>query len=189
MDHTPYASIALIGKVASGKETQAKRIITDFGGALYSNGGKLRASSSEDTVFGRKLKVMYDRGELMPEWLASYWMVDAILHAGTERIVFEGVAKKPNEAELFHEIHEWIERPYIVFHIKVSDETVYARSKSRGRDLLDTEDGIRVRLAAYREHTEASIEVFKSKGTLIDIDGERPIEDIYADIVSHLKQI
>jgi adenylate kinase len=186
MEQTPYASIALIGKVASGKETQARHIIERFGGTLYSNGNKARSSSEELTVFGKKVKAIYESGALMPEWLASYWMVGAILHAGDERIVFEGVAKKPNEAELFHEIHTWIERPYIVFHIKVSDETVYERSTSRGRDVLDTEEGIRARLLAYREHTESSIAVFTGKGTLIEIDGERSVEDINKDIMSHL---
>jgi adenylate kinase family enzyme len=103
-----------------------------------------------------------------------------------ELVVFEAVAKKPHEAELFHEMHEYLGRPYIVFHINVSDEVVMERSKVRARDVVDEAHSVEKRLAGYREHTQKSIEVFKQKGTLIDIDGSKSAEEVKEEIFSHL---
>lgn len=176
-----------MGKIASGKGTQADLILSHFGGVLYSNGNKVRESAQMPSVFGKKMKIMYESGQLIPEWIASYWMTHALVsqHA-EERVVFEAVAKKPHEAELFHEIHTWIGRPYIVFHIEVSDDIVHERSKQRSRDVVDTPKSVDKRLEEYNLHTTKSIEIFRSHGTLIDIDGSKTQDEVRAQIFSHL---
>jgi adenylate kinase len=167
-----YQSIALLGKIASGKGTQAAYILDTFGGALYSNGDRVRSAAADPTPFGLKMKETYENGYLMPEWVASYWMTDTIVKEPTNRIVFEGVAKKPNEAYLFDEIHHWISRSYVVFHLEVPDDVVRARSRERARDVLDAQSNIiERRLEEYHTYTAKSIEFFRTKGTLIDIDG------------------
>jgi len=185
--HTNYQSIVLMGKIASGKGTQAHRILDAFGGSLYSNGDKVREASQQPTVFGRKMKEMYEAGQLAPEWVASYWMAHALASQFVDsRIVFEGVAKKPNEAELFHEIHELLDRPYVVFNLIIPDEVVRERSAARLRDTLDMGSAIERRLEAYHTYTERSIEFFRDKGTLIDIDGEAPQDAVTEQIFNYL---
>lgn len=184
---TPYQSIAFLGKIASGKGTQADLVLSHFGGVLYSNGNKLREVAQQQSVFGRKMKEVYESGALLPEWVASYWMTHALVSQHTEeRIVFEAVAKKPNEAELFHEIHTTIGRPYLVFHIIVSDEEVRKRSAQRARDIVDSEASVEKRLEEYRMHTEKSVALFKEKGTLIEIDGSKTKEEIKEAVFTHL---
>jgi adenylate kinase len=184
---TPYKSIVFIGKIASGKGTQANIVLSHFGGVLYSNGNKLREVAQDPGVFGRKMKEIYESGDFLPEWVASYWMTHALVNQyQDELVVFEAVAKKPHEAELFHEMHEYLGRPYIVFHIDVSDEVVMERSKARARDIVDEAHSVEKRLQGYREHTEKSILVFKEKGTLIDIDGSKSAEEVKSEIFKHL---
>lgn len=169
---TKYQSIVFMGKIASGKGTQAAAVIKHFGGTLYSNGDKLRATAALETAFGKKMKETYEGGLMMPEWIASYWMTDVLVREhDIDRVVFEAVAKKPNEAELFHEIHDWLHRPYVVFNLQISDAEVHARSLARARDVVDTPQSIEKRLEAYHTYTDRSIEFFRTKGTLIDIDG------------------
>lgn len=184
---TPYQSIVLMGKIASGKGTQAHRILDRFGGSLYSNGDKVREVSQLPTSFGRKMKEMYESGVLVPEWIASYWMAHALTtQFADSRIVFEGVAKKPNEAQLFHEIHELLDRPYVVFNLIIPDDVVRTRSTARGRDALDEGSAIERRLEAYHTYTERSIEFFRDKGTLIDIDGEATQDAVTEKIFTYL---
>ena len=185
--NTPYQSIVFMGKIASGKGTQADFVLSHFGGVLYSNGNKTRETAQKPTVFGRKIKEVYENGLLVPEWAASYWMTHALVsqHAD-ERIVFEAVAKKPHEAELLHEIHTWIGRPYIVFHIMVSDEEVRKRSEKRARDVVDSQKSVEARLSEYSMYTAQSIEVFRNKGTLVDIDGSVREAEVKEQIFSHL---
>lgn len=189
MEHTTsYQSIVLMGKIASGKGTQAEHIQRHFGGYLYSNGDKVRQTAKVDSVFGQKMKEMYEGGLLIPEWIASYWMTHALIHEhADERIVFEAVAKKPHEAELFHEIHTWIGRPYIVFHIDITDEEVRKRSALRNRDVVDTAQSVEKRLQEYEMYTANSIEIFKSKGTLVTINGSQTQTEVTEEIFKHLQ--
>ncbi len=184
---TKYQSIVLMGKIASGKGTQANLILSHFGGSLYSNGNKVREAAQQPTVFGKKMKEMYEGGYLIPEWIASYWMTHALIaQHENERIVFEAVAKKPHEAELFHEMHQWVNRPYIVFHLSISDEEVRKRSEMRSRDVVDSPKSVEKRLEEYRTYTAYSIEVFKQKGTLIEIDGGRSEDEVKEQIFQYL---
>jgi len=184
---TAYKSIVLMGKIASGKGTQANFILSHFGGALYSNGNKVREAAALPSSFGKKMKEMYEGGYLIPEWIASYWMTHALISQYEhERVVFEAVAKKPQEAELFDEIHHWTDRPYVVFNIDISDEEVRVRSSKRSRDVVDTEKSVEKRLEEYNTYTKHSIEFFRSKGTLIDIDGSQSEEKVKEQIFRYL---
>jgi adenylate kinase family enzyme len=133
------------------------------------------------------MKEMYEGGYLIPEWIASYWMTHALISQHEhERVVFEAVAKKPDEAELFHEIHTWINRPYAVFHIDVTDEVVRERSSRRSRDVVDLPHSVEKRLEEYNTYTAKSIEVFRSKGTLIEIDGSKDELGVKEQIFNYL---
>jgi len=189
MDYkTKFQSIVLMGKIASGKGTQAHAIIEHFGGHLYSNGDKTRAASLEETNFGKKVKETYEEGYLMPEWLASYWMSHALVSEFEhELIVFEAVAKKPDEAELFHQIHHWLGRSYIVFNLEISDDEVRTRSAARARDVVDTHKSVEKRLEEYHAHTRQSVEFFRAQGTLIDIAGSATPQEVQDKIFSYLQ--
>ncbi len=185
--NTNYMSVVLIGKISSGKGTQADNVIKAFGGQLYSNGDKMRHTTTLPTPFGEKMKETYEGGYLMPEWVASYWMTGAIVSEFPDtRIVFEGVAKKPNEAELFHEIHHWVHRPYVVFHLDISDDEVRTRSARRARDVVDSPKSVEKRLEEYHTYTSKSIEFFRTKGTLIDIDGSLSTDQVKEQIFNYL---
>ena len=177
-----------MGKISSGKGTQAENVLNAFGGTIYSNGDKMRATATLPTPFGEKMKETYEEGYLMPEWVASYWMTHAITSEFPDStIVFEGVAKKPNEAVLFDEIHHWIHRPYVVFHLEISDDEVRRRSQARARDVLDSQSSvIEKRLEEYHTYTAKSIEFFRTKGTLIDIDGNLSPEEVKQQIFNYL---
>jgi adenylate kinase len=184
---TKFKSIVFMGKIASGKGTQAHHVLEAFGGTIYSNGDKLRATAKLPTPFGEKMKETYEGGYLMPEWVASYWMTHALVSEFPHTsIVFEGVAKKPNEAHLFDEIHHWINRPYVVFNLEIPDDVVRQRSLSRARDVLDSEKSVEKRLEEYHTYTAKSIEFFRTKGTLIDIDGTLTSEQVKEQIFNYL---
>ena len=185
---TKYLSVVLMGKIASGKGTQADLVLSHFGGSLYSNGNKLRETAQLPTPFGKKMKETYEGGYLMPEWIASYWMTHALVSQfENERVVFEAVAKKPNEAELFDEIHNWVERPYVVFNLDISDDIVRERSAERARDVVDAPKSVEKRLEEYHTYTAKSIEFFRGRGTLIDIDGSRSKEAVKTQIFNYLQ--
>ena len=154
---------------------------------MFSIGNKVRELSTMDTPLGQKMKASYEEGLLAPNWLASYWMMHALLHRhNDERLVFEAVARKPDEAETFHEIHDWTNRPYIVFHLDVPDDVVRERSAERSRDVVDNAQAVEKRLEEFNKYTVHSLEVFRSQGKVVDLDGTQSIADVTKQIFEHL---
>lgn len=190
MQQTKYESIVLMGKITCGKGTQAAEVMEHFGGAVFSIGDKMRELTQMDTPLGHKIKNAYEEGLLAPNWLASYWMMHALLHRhGDDLLIFEAVAKKPDEAEIFNEIHQWTDRPYIVFNLEIPDEVVFARSAERSRDVVDGVRTVKKRLEEFNEYTTQSLAVFKKEGNVVDIDGTLPIEEVTRQIFEHLNKI
>ena len=60
------------------------------------------------------MKEMYEGGYLMPEWILHTGWLMLLCHNINQNEWFWGGGQKPNEAELFLEIHEWIDRQYVV---------------------------------------------------------------------------
>lgn len=189
MEHrTKYESIVLMGKITAGKGTQADRLADRYGSVLFSVGQLVRDTAAADSAFGRRMKVVYESGELIPEWIASYWMTEALISRYPETpVIFEAVARKPDEAELFHTIHEWIGRSYVVLNLEVSDEEVLARSAARNRDVVDAEHVVRRRLAEFAAHTKYSIDIFRSYGKVIDIDGTCSKDEVFEEILKNIE--
>jgi adenylate kinase len=53
----------------------------------------------------------------------------------------------------------------------------------------DTEDAIKNRLAVYKKQTQPVLDYYKKKGVLVDIDGDREIEEVKADVISALEPL
>jgi adenylate kinase len=52
----------------------------------------------------------------------------------------------------------------------------------------DTEAAIKHRIEVYKKQTQPLIDYYKKKGLLVDIDGEREIDEVRADIIGILKR-
>ncbi len=150
-------------------------------------GGRIREIMASASPLGTRIKADYDKGLLMPAWFAVFLFQEFLFSLDeTTPAVFEGTGRAVDEAQMFNQVASWLGRPYTVFNLVVSDETVMSRSLSRARDAADTEQSVTTRLAEYQRSTAPAIEYFRSLGKCIDIDGEKPVEDIHAEVLSHV---
>jgi adenylate kinase len=53
----------------------------------------------------------------------------------------------------------------------------------------DTEEAIKNRLDVYKKQTQPVLDYYKKKGVLIDIDGDREIEEVKADTIRALEKL
>ena len=177
-------TIFFIGKPGCGKGDQAKLLSEKTGWKIIIPGEQFRLLSAEDSPVGHKVKSVNDAGLLQPHWLAEYLFLKNLFSlAANEGVIFDGFARKIPEAELIIEALKWIGRSFSVLYLRVSDEEIKHRIALRkGIEGRADDDVVDERLKEYYANTEPVVEMFRAKGMLIEIDGERAREPIAEDI-------
>lgn len=183
----------MMGRPGCGKGTQAK-LLSDFLGAqVFSSGARYRSIATEDSFIGHKIKGIIDSGELTPSWFAAYLFTEVILKLSLEdRIIFEGAARKLEEAKRIDDVLGWLMRPYTIVHLDVSEEEIRNRISKRAEIEGRKDDGkhsIEVRLKAYAEDTAPAIEYFRSCGKVLEIDGSQSQEAVFAEIKAKIAEL
>ncbi len=184
-------TVILTGRPGSGKGTQGKRIAERHGWTHFSTGEQFKMLREQESLLGRRVREVYDAGNLLPDWFATYLFEEAILNIGQEAgIVCEGYPRSLSQAHSFDNIVSWLDRPYKVVDLEVSDEEVtermLQRSKVEHRPDSVTEEQIAARLRTYHEHTAPVLTFFKEQGTLKSVDGTGSLESITEAILAAL---
>jgi len=175
-----------MGRPGCGKDTQGQLLADKIKSQLFSSGEVFRNIIKSGTAAGRRLQADLDAGILMPVWFACYLFEGALVGLKEEdNIVFQGACRILPEAQLFHDIHEWLGRPYTVLYLDISEETMlkriaYRRGSGRADD---AETAIHNRINEFNTKTVPSVDFFKAKGTLVSVTGESSIEEIHKQVL------
>ena len=184
----------MMGRPGSGKGTQANNLAKQLGATIFSSGVRYRQIAAEDTFIGNKIKSIIDAGELTPSWFAAYLFTESILKLPSleSPIVYEGAGRKPEEAERIDDVLGWLERPYVVIHLDVSEEEIRSRLLKRAeleRRKDDSEESLNVRLMAYARDTAHSIEFFRGKKKVLEVNGNQPQDQVFAEIIEKISKL
>lgn len=180
----PKPLFFFVGRTASGKETQSRRLAEKLGYEIFMTGQKFRDIIASGSEFGTRIKDTYDQGLLMPTWIADYLFEDFVFNLPSEKgAIFEGSGRDLGQAKVIEEVCMFLGRPYRVLNLEVSEEEVIKRSLGRARDTTDHPGVIQTRLAEYKKLTEPAIEHFRSIGKCIEIDGEQLPDKVHEDVM------
>ena len=180
-------TLILLGRSGCGKGTQAEFILHRLGSSAYGlSTGKLIRSliASYDNPTIRIAREMMERGELHPSWIAVYaWLKEMIEKGLAEKhMLFDGAPRRLWEAKFLDEVMEWHTRPLpICIYVKISAAEATRRLLARGR-ADDTPDAIKNRMAYFPRDVLPVIRYYKRAGRLIEVDGERPPEEVWRQI-------
>ena len=178
--------VILFGRSGSGKGTQAKLLIKEFGFNYLGGGNLLRARAKKNDFNGRKLKKVMESGELAPTHLVfKIWMEevekkrDSINKRG---LILDGNPRILIEAQLIDIAFDWYEWSNVkVILLDISHQEAFDRLIKRRR-FDDKPEAIRARLDYYKRDVEPVVEYYEKQKRLIRIDGEKSVEDVYQDI-------
>lgn len=177
-------TIFFIGKPGCGKGDQARLLSEKTGWKALSSGNEFRAIATEDTPVGRKMKSEMNAGLLAPHWFPIYLFLKNLFSLSeNEGVIFDGFSRKIPEAETVIDSLKWLNRPFSVLYLKVSDEEIAHRLTLRkGIEGRADDNVVNERLKEYYTHTEPVVEMFRTAGMLIEINGEQTREAIAEDI-------
>jgi len=205
----------IMGPAGSGKGTQAKLLSKKLNLPHISTGVMCREIREQDTELGRKVKQMHDAGVLVTDEIMFEILLERFKNPDIrEGFVLDGFPRNLNQAE-FLERHKPINR---VIFLEVSEEEVIRRMTARrvcskckaeyniiyiklkqegicdkcGGKLIqradDNPDSIRERLNEFYEQTILVINFYDKKGILLRVNGERPIEKVFEEMVAGLEK-
>src|SRR3954462_5891048 len=187
-------NVLLLGPQGAGKGTQAGRISSEYGIPHVASGEILRSEMAAGTELGKRVKDIYDRGDLVSDDLMIELIRTRLGQPDTEAgFTLDGFPRTTGQAEALDEMFGDIGRSFsVVFALQIPDEVAFERLRKRGEiegrgD--DTDEAIRRRLENYHRETEPLIEYYRARGNLVPIHGDRTENEVFAEIQSALEQV
>ena len=201
-------NIVLLGAPGAGKGTQAQKLVEEFGVAHISTGDLLRAAVKAGTKLGVKAKEYMDAGQLVPDKLVVDLVKERLAADDAKKgFILDGFPRNTAQAvTLDSALADMGLSLDAALLVDVKAEVIVERLSSRrtcrdcgytapaGVDLCpscggemyqrddDKPETIQNRLDVYESQTAPLVEYYKGKGLLKAVDGDRPVDDVYADV-------
>ena len=201
-------NIVLLGAPGAGKGTQAALLVEDCGLCHISTGDILRAAVKNQTELGIKAKGYMDAGELVPDDLIIDLMKERFQEPDTAKgVILDGFPRTTTQAVALDTMLAELERPLgAALLIDVDFEVIVNRLCSRrmckecgyigtASDAAcpkcegemyqrddDNEATVRNRLDVYEKSTSPLIDYYRGCELLVNIDGDRDPQLVYADV-------
>ena len=175
--------IILIGIQGAGKSTQGNILSEKLNIPYLSTGHIFREMTKEKTPLGRYIKETINAGYLIPDDKALEIVSEYLHHSEYDKgYIMDGFPRTTAQAKAFE---NGINK---VIYLKVSDKEALWRLSGRDDNREDdTLKAIRKRISLFHEFTEPVLDYYREKGILMEIDGEKSIEEISTEILSNLE--
>ncbi len=185
--------VVLMGAPGAGKGTQARLLEKKLGLPQVATGDLFRANLKNETELGRLAKSYMDRGELVPDSVTVKMVRERLTCDDCQNgALLDGFPRNPIQAEALNELlAELGGRIKVVPYIKVDEEVLIERLINRARidgRADDNEETIRNRMRVYHEQTTRLFDYYRDRHLLVEVDGDRPIEEIHQELVEIIEK-
>jgi len=184
--------LVIMGPPGAGKGTQATLISEHYGIPAISTGDMFRAMKTADTPLARQVREIMESGGYVSDDITNAIVADRLAHEDCKRgFLLDGYPRTLQQVQTLDDYLAESQRPLNAVISLVADvEEVVARLLRRalidGRS-DDNEETIRVRLQVYAEQTEPLLEVYRSRGLLVEVDGHGEVQEVSERIFAALE--
>ena len=188
------ANILLLGPQGAGKGTQGRLIASEYAIPHVATGDMLRAAMADGSELGQQVRPIYDSGRLVPDNLMIALIRERLSgEDAREGFVLDGFPRTMTQADALEETLREIGRDLdVVFEFQIPDEVgrerMLKRAAEEGRT-DDTPEAIDERLRLYHEETKPLIEYYRTRGNLVGVHGDRPVNQVFSEIQQTLEQV
>jgi adenylate kinase len=177
------ARIVLLGPPGAGKGTQGQVLCQRLGVPAISTGDMLREAVADGSELGNKVQGIMASGALVDDATMADVVRDRLAKPDAARgYLLDGYPRTLPQAETLAGIlRDAGQELDAVLLVDVPEDELVRRALLRGR-ADDREEVIRERLRVYREKTAPLIGYYRERGLLREIDGNRPIEEVTAQM-------
>lgn len=166
-------NILLYGIQGAGKSTIGRYIAEKLEVPFIATGDIFREMREEDTEVGRRIKALYDAGEMSPDDLTMEIVNKRINEEDAEQgFVLDGAPRNLVQEELL------TKDPDLIIMVNLEEKEALRRLQERGR-VDDTEEGIRKRVSWYKEKVMPVIDLYRKKGVrFVEVDNTPTEEEV-----------
>lgn len=175
--------IILMGIQGSGKSTQGNLLSKKLGLPYLSTGHIFRELAKEKTKWGRYVKETVAAGLLIPDKKTTLIVQNYLSKPEYQKgYILDGFPRTLSQAKDFE---NGIDK---VFYLKVSDREALWRLAYRNDEIRQDETikAIKKRIEIFHELTEPVINHFRKKRLLVEVNGEKPVREVFRQIASSL---
>ena len=175
--------LVIMGPPGAGKGTQSGLIAEHYRIPAISTGDIFRAMKTADTPLAHRVRAIMDSGGYVSDEITNAIVAARLTEPDCEKgFLLDGYPRTVAQVEtLDGTLADSGTALDAVISLEADVEEVVARLLKRaeieGRS-DDNEDTIRVRLQVYADQTAPLLDVYRSRGLLVEVNGLGPIDEV-----------
>jgi adenylate kinase len=183
--------LLIMGPPGAGKGTQARRVSEHYGIPAISTGDMFRAMKTSVTPLARELRAIMESGGLVSDEITNAIVAERLTQPDCAAgFLLDGYPRTLQQVEALEDFLATTGQSLdAVISLQADvDEVVdrlLKRAEIEGRE-DDTADTIRRRQLIFAQETEPLLEVYRSRGLLVEVDGLGAIEEVSARLFAAL---
>jgi len=189
-------NLFIIGPSGCGKSTQAKLIAEKYNLTHMSMGQLLRNEIASGSDLGLAAQDSINKGVWTPNEIVYPILINALKNIDNKDFIIDGFPRL-SEQGIFIDAHLTSvgEKTSLLIHLDVTFEEILARRQKMGQSFQDasrtdnTPEAVAQRQKSYEDTINPIFEFYQNQGKLLRVDGNRPIEPIFNDIVKIIENI
>lgn len=183
--------LLIMGPQGVGKGTQAELLAKHYDIPAISTGDIFRYNLKNNTPLGQEAKTFMNKGLLVPDELTNKIVKDRLaMEDAAKGWILDGYPRNAAQVEALDTMLEELGTPLdnaiaLTAARNVLMERMTKRAEIEGRE-DDTPEAIAKRLDVYEHETAPILDIYRTRGNLVEVDGVGEIADISASIIAKL---
>jgi adenylate kinase len=184
--------LLIMGPPGAGKGTQAMRIAEHYRIPAISTGDIFRAMKHADTPLARQVREIMESGGYVSDEITNEIVKDRLAKPDCqEGFLLDGYPRTLQQVQTLDDYLAETNRPLdaVISLLADTDEVVARLLKRAAIDgrTDDNDETIRVRLKVYTDQTEPLLDVYRSGGLLVEVNGLGEIDEVSERVFAALE--